>query len=208
MRIPFRTLVTALFVGCLSSGCIDTIAAPVDASFLEASSHDAADVLTLDSPRPLDAPEASTSDVVEADRGVDVSVDRGVHDVAVTDVAGRCDPVTGYHAFWCGCGRCNPSEIICAAEVRGCPLGCPSACPELAAAVCACNGGTCDAPALRVDAGTDAGVDAGGLAAGQTCAGDSACAAGLLCCYPCGIPGCTNRCGSPDPRTGRCPLLP
>ena len=214
MRLLSASLVAALFVTSLSSGCTDTTTAPVDASSL-----DAPDVAALDAP---DAPDASTGDVVGADRGVDVGADRGTEDVAVTDgavadgpvtdVPGLCDPVTGCHAFWCGCGRCNPSEITCVADARGCPLGCVSACPELAATVCACNGGTCGAPALLVDAGadagTDAGADAGGLAAGQTCGSDSACAAGLLCCYPCGIPGCTNRCGSPDPRTGRCPLLP
>jgi hypothetical protein len=35
-----------------------------------------------------------------------------------------------------------------------------------------------------------------------------ACAPGLLCCYPCGIPGCQNQCMQPDPNTNMCPLFP
>ncbi len=58
-----------------------------------------------------------------------------------------------------------------------------------------------------VDA-SDAGTDASGLAAGEPCSGDAMCATGLLCCYPCGIPGCVNRCSAPFAGTGRCPLLP
>jgi len=47
--------------------------------------------------------------------------------------------------------------------------------------------------------------DAGGL--GAACASDVDCTPGLLCCYPCGIPGCTpNRCTAP--MNGRCPMYP
>ena len=41
---------------------------------------------------------------------------------------------------------------------------------------------------------------------GETCgqsAGGAACATGLLCCYPCGIPGCDFRC-EPRPAGGMC----
>ena len=34
------------------------------------------------------------------------------------------------------------------------------------------------------------------------------CAPGLRCCYPCGIPGCENKCIKPDPGTNMCPLFP
>lgn len=40
-----------------------------------------------------------------------------------------------------------------------------------------------------------------------TCTEDLQCAAGLACCYPCGIPGCENRCSRPA-SDGHCPLLP
>jgi len=40
-----------------------------------------------------------------------------------------------------------------------------------------------------------------------TCIEDHQCPAGLSCCYPCGIPGCENRCSRPA-GNGHCPLLP
>lgn len=46
----------------------------------------------------------------------------------------------------------------------------------------------------------------GGLEAGATCSAEAECAPGLLCCYPCGIRGCTNRCVQPT-AAGRCPIL-
>jgi hypothetical protein len=67
------------------------------------------------------------------------------------------------------------------------------------------------------DAGAfDAGVDGGGqgdasreggLEAGAHCSDDSQCAAGLKCCYPCGIMGCSNECITPT-ASGTCPLFP
>ena len=45
------------------------------------------------------------------------------------------------------------------------------------------------------------------LAEGAPCVPDfDACACGLICCYPCGIPGCVFRCTQPDRKTGECPL--
>jgi hypothetical protein len=41
----------------------------------------------------------------------------------------------------------------------------------------------------------------------SSCASDADCAAGQLCCYPCGFPGCSNVC-TPIPSGGRCPLIP
>lgn len=45
------------------------------------------------------------------------------------------------------------------------------------------------------------------LAAGQVCDATAQCAAGLLCCYPCGIEGCQNKCIVPA-KGGECPLFP
>jgi hypothetical protein len=41
----------------------------------------------------------------------------------------------------------------------------------------------------------------------SSCASDADCARGELCCYPCGIPGCSNVC-TPVIAGGRCPALP
>jgi hypothetical protein len=41
----------------------------------------------------------------------------------------------------------------------------------------------------------------------SSCASDADCPAGQLCCYPCGIPGCTNQC-TPIAAGEHCPLLP
>ncbi len=49
----------------------------------------------------------------------------------------------------------------------------------------------------------------GGLGEGEICQDNpDGCAPGLLCCYPCGIPDCMNKCIKPDPNTQMCPLFP
>jgi hypothetical protein len=42
---------------------------------------------------------------------------------------------------------------------------------------------------------------------GTGCTFDSQCYPGLKCCYPCGIPGCSNACVTPQ-ADGSCPLYP
>lgn len=34
----------------------------------------------------------------------------------------------------------------------------------------------------------------------------SPCKGSLVCCYPCGIPGCSSICMTPEPLTGQCPM--
>jgi hypothetical protein len=46
-----------------------------------------------------------------------------------------------------------------------------------------------------------------GLEAGAQCTTDSQCAAGLKCCYPCGVPNCHNECIQPL-ANGMCPMFP
>jgi hypothetical protein len=61
--------------------------------------------------------------------------------------------------------------------------------------------------ARTLDGGPDAQV--GTRIEGQTCdpsASGEQCVAGLLCCYPCGIPGCQNVCQHQP--SGVCPALP
>lgn len=43
--------------------------------------------------------------------------------------------------------------------------------------------------------------------AGATCTQDYDCLPSLRCCYPCGIPGCTNQCTAPEDGGG-CPMYP
>ena len=58
--------------------------------------------------------------------------------------------------------------------------------------------------------------DGGWAQIGDPCgpsAAGLACAPGLACCYPCGIPGCSNRCQTPCPAGSPgcfngCPLVP
>lgn len=50
-------------------------------------------------------------------------------------------------------------------------------------------------------------ADTGTALESSVCANDAQCPAGLKCCYPCGIPGCENRCSRPA-SDGNCPLLP
>jgi len=57
------------------------------------------------------------------------------------------------------------------------------------------------------------GLPGEGLPEGAVCESDAQCAEGLLCCYPCGIQGCQNRCTAPCDETepwcgGGCPLYP
>ncbi len=52
-------------------------------------------------------------------------------------------------------------------------------------------------------------VSRGHLAPGELCdPGIDVCGPGLGCCYPCGDGGCEYTCGSVDPVSGECPLLP
>lgn len=164
----------------------------------------------------LDAPADTTADVRADGAGDAVSLD------APADAPVACSPSTPCHPFICACGRCDPSAIICVADSRGCPMACAMSCPELATTVCRCEGGACVRGGGASDGGgagdggsagdsggaSDGGGagDAGGV--GATCSSSDMCGPGLLCCYPCGIPGCMNRCMPPDPSTGRCPLFP
>ena len=45
-----------------------------------------------------------------------------------------------------------------------------------------------------------------GLSEGSVCTENVQCASGLLCCYPCGIPGCENQCTVPVEAS--CPMFP
>lgn len=71
--------------------------------------------------------------------------------------------------------------------------------------------GTTAASTGDTDTDTDSSstTSGGGLGEGEICQDQpNACAPGLLCCYPCGIPDCMNKCIKADPQTMMCPLFP
>ncbi len=98
---------------------------------------------------------------------------------------------------YCGCdGRTIQQTSACLPDRAYRSTGaCPDAGPV--------DAGRAD---VSVDVSADVSADGGGLPLGAECGSGATCATGLLCCYPCGIPGCVNRCSTP--MGGRCPLLP
>lgn len=203
-------LATLFLLGCSSSSGATDAATPD----VQAVDTVTVDTVTVDTPPPMDVRADVANDAVTVDRPDVVTLDApdvtavdrpdvvDAPDVAVVDrpdASAACTSA-GCHAYWCGCGRCDPATITCTPDARVCPLACAQACPELDTAVCNCTGGTCAPPVFP-----DAGVDAGG-GEGAECTTASECGAGLLCCYPCGIPGCHNRCMAP--MDGHCPLIP
>jgi hypothetical protein len=86
------------------------------------------------------------------------------------------------------------------------PLGCDADCPG----VCGCDGNfycnECVANAQGIDTSGDTSCFSKDAGVGTGCQNDGDCNSGLLCCYPCGIPGCQNQCMQPDPNGG-CPMF-
>ncbi len=181
-------------------------------------SNDAAsspDTSVTDAPV-TDAPvtDAPVTDAPVTDAPV---ADAPVTDAPVADVAADAPMGCASNAD-CASGQVCEFALGCDQTRGACHSnGCQSL--PVAPQYCGCDGRTIQqtsaclpARAYRSmgacpDAGpVDAGSDAGGLPLGAECADGGACAEGLLCCYPCGIPGCVNRCMTP--MAGRCPLLP
>jgi hypothetical protein len=108
-----------------------------------------------------------------------------------------CDYPANMTCGWAdGMGECRPK-----------PTGCPEDCPG----VCGCDlqfyCNECMASVAGVDiTGGNECIDYGGDV-GAPCGTVMDCNTGLLCCYPCGQPGCTNECMDPDPN-GSCPMFP
>jgi hypothetical protein len=105
-----------------------------------------------------------------------------------------------------------PNGTFCLFPVGGCgandiagncvliPTDCSGA---LGGAVCGCDNNTYANDCLSLVAGVS--VQKTGSCDGA-CVTNADCAAGTLCCYPCGIPGCKNQCLTP--MNGMCPLFP
>lgn len=102
---------------------------------------------------------------------------------------------------WCdlpdGCGFPDATGN-CEKRPQACYADCPG--------VCGCDGkqycNVCEANSQGIDTSDDK-----SCMAGNPCATDQECAPGLKCCYPCGIPGCTNQCTVPT-ASGECPMYP
>jgi len=112
-----------------------------------------------------------------------------------------------------GCPPSQPNNGDACAEsclVEQCGYGtCPDGTGPAAFATCA-GGSWSISDVCPQDAG------AGGIPLGGVCGADAdggLCQAGLVCCYPCGIPGCMDQCTTPctggDPGCdgNDCPLL-
>ena len=118
-------------------------------------------------------------------------------DASSVNDAGRDTSVgndTGIDCSRIGCGATPVCGTACDAPCGCCPCGDGS---EMGSYVCQ---GGCWAPR-------------GTGASGSACAITSECGSGLSCCYPCGIPGCTNQCtptcapGDPGCGTDGCHLM-
>jgi hypothetical protein len=98
-----------------------------------------------------------------------------------------------------------PANTCLGADFQGTCTAIPQVCDQIYAPVCGCDGVTYGNDCERLAA--TAQLDHAGACAGAHCSSDSDCGPGLLCCYPCGIPGCTNQCMAPA-SDGKCPLFP
>jgi hypothetical protein len=105
---------------------------------------------------------------------------------------------------WCDYpDNCGDGDVqgVCRPKPGACTKDCPG--------VCGCDGNfycnACNAQQQGMDVSPD--VTCSDASTSRTCTTDNDCTGGLKCCYPCGIPDCSNVCMTPD-RNGECPLFP
>ena len=141
----------------------------------------------------------------------------------VTDVAcgaatasecAQCGPPPGGQSLCHGCPYFDPPPECYAVCSAGQCQECLAGAWALVYYDCVkspSDAGTPDADASAteiVDDVTTTGGQPGDLCDGS---GQSTCATGLVCCYPCGIPGCQNKCAAPCSGpgcAGGCPIVP
>jgi hypothetical protein len=105
---------------------------------------------------------------------------------------------------WCDYpDNCGDGDVqgVCRPKPAACTKDCPG--------VCGCDGNfycnACTAQQQGID--VSPGATCPDASTPRTCTSDNDCSGGLKCCYPCGIPDCSNVCMTPD-RNGECPLFP
>lgn len=175
-----------------------TVDEPIDARVDEPveDATQSIDQPLIDQPNPRDIPIRDVQAPDVPTRDVPNPIDASLN----CNLDSDCSP------SWCGCGQCNAADIVCAAVAPRCNLGCPMLeCPALATTGCQCQAGRC----VRRNPFLDASADVSAiLMEGEVCGvrGGAVCGAGLMCCYPCGVPGCESQCTRPI--GGRCPMPP
>lgn len=181
------SLVASLFALVACGGSVDAPGSTADAS-----GDTSADVAS-------DALPDATPDASDASDGA-IACNAGTFPTFPRTCAADTDCVVAVHETNC-CGTLvalgmradqqgafDAAESICRAQYPGC--GCAS--QGITADDGTKSDGTHPARAVCVDAVC---TSTFGLASGDGCTpGGDPCGAGLACCYPCGIPGCTNRC--------------
>ncbi len=149
---------------------------------------------------------------------VQTTSDAGLTD-APADSADSGPTCAGNAPSVCCTGGFAQVAMVCEDKGWGCPAGavvpvagCPGApCAEFCGGPELGWGPETDASdTSEADAADDATVT--GAQVGDPCNGSfPACATGLVCCYPCGIPGCQDKCAVPCTGAGcngGCPMLP
>lgn len=135
------------------------------------------------------SPDATTAsdtgaggDGATGDGGVaDAGSSDATRDVAIT-------PCQDCVADWCGCGQCDPSDIVCTKTPLACPLGCPSACEAQADVKCGCAGDRC--VFVSPTRATPACYQTADCPPGMCCGGRDAGFFGRGRCVTEGSPGC------------------
>lgn len=220
--------------GVDASNQTDGVLSAADA---DAGTNDA----VADSAQQLDvANDIEAVDVFSIDSVLNDSVaDAVLIDSPATDAqAGSgCGPLE--HECLCAGGSyCLASNAMCISPDSPCPgskdvtsdAACPQgqySCPCATGSYCLFIGAMCISPsspcpadaqssdvAQPNDTATDS-IDAtmSGGQPGDLCGepGEATCSTSLVCCYPCGIPGCHNKCAVPCSDSwcsGGCPMLP
>lgn len=134
-RISSRIVLHAFAIAALAAcGGSD---AGSDTTTTDSATESAADSITnADS-----SADSTTNDGAKDSGGSDTIVDDTTSNDVVDDATG--DAACGCQPDFCGCGACNPADIVCTKTPPGCPLGCVSSCPELKTTVCSCSGDRC-----------------------------------------------------------------
>ena len=138
MRPISVVCVLALTTACGSESSVITDAAPDGGADTSVTIDTAIDTTLGDSTSDVTSTDTSPAETTVVDGGgTDTRIDVATETPAVD--AGPCAP------FWCGCGTCVDTDVVCTRSKLGCPLGCASGpCPALtSASTCSESGDRC-----------------------------------------------------------------